>query len=210
MGILLVGVVAALFFRNEPLAVENGLTSEREHELNEKLRDRDVSVYHDPDAAVLPDSLTDEPQWTLPEFFDRVRNSDTAPIPIGAVPPVEPQIAPVTADVAQRDPARFKPPAPADRTLAEPKQTGTPEKTELSMQDVLTSATRGASKSSRPSTAEFQEYTVEFGDTLSEISEKFLGSQGRYREIYEMNKDRMSSPDRLRVGRAIRVPRTYR
>ena len=32
-----------------------------------------------------------------------------------------------------------------------------------------------------------------------EIADKLLGSPGRYQEIYEANRDRMASPDRLKV-----------
>jgi nucleoid-associated protein YgaU len=55
--------------------------------------------------------------------------------------------------------------------------------------------------------AEFEEYVVKYGDTLSGIAQKFLGSQSRYQEIYEANRDRMSSPDRLDVGKPLRIPR---
>ena len=53
----------------------------------------------------------------------------------------------------------------------------------------------------------YDEYTIRYGDTLSGIAEKMLGSPGRYTDIYNANKDRMASPDRLRVGAAIRIPR---
>ena len=81
----------------------------------------------------------------------------------------------------------------------------------------MTYSTAGAAPSdsssnlaSNAAPQQFTEYTVKFGDTLSEISERFLGSQGRYREIYDANKDRMSSPDQLKVGKAIRIPRVLR
>ena len=54
--------------------------------------------------------------------------------------------------------------------------------------------------------ADFEEYVVKYGDTLSGIAQKFLGSQSRYQEIYEANRDRMSSPDRLDVGKPLRIP----
>ena len=49
--------------------------------------------------------------------------------------------------------------------------------------------------------------SVKYGDTLSGIAEKMLGSQARYRDIYEANRDRMTSPDRLDVGKPLRIPR---
>jgi len=53
----------------------------------------------------------------------------------------------------------------------------------------------------------YDEYVVEYGDTLSDIAERFLGSPNRYSEIYEANRDRISAPDQLRVGKALRIPR---
>ena len=54
---------------------------------------------------------------------------------------------------------------------------------------------------------EFEEYTVKFGDTLSGIAQKTLGSPNRYQEIYDANRDRMASPDRLDIGKSLRIPR---
>lgn len=53
---------------------------------------------------------------------------------------------------------------------------------------------------------EYEEYEVQYGDTLSGIAEQFLGSQGKYRRIYEINRDRMKSPDQLSVGMVLRIP----
>lgn len=211
MGILLVGVVAALFFRNEPLPVDEGLSINREQELNQKLRDRDVAVYLDPETDVIAEVDGVEPQWTLPELFEQVRNADRVPIPIGAAEPVPTPVEEPVAPVVKRDPSRFTPPTETARreNPTVPSTSGTDDLT--AMKDALNSSLEASGGQSAGSDSDqLQEYTVKFGDTLSEISERFLGSQNRYREIYELNKDRMSSPDRLRVGHAIRVPRIIR
>lgn len=49
-------------------------------------------------------------------------------------------------------------------------------------------------------------YMVRKGDTLSEISQRELGSSRRWREIYELNRDRMRSPETLRDGTELRLP----
>lgn len=211
MGILLVGVVAALFFRNEPLPVDEGLSMNREQELNQKLRDRDVAVYLAPETDAVSDVDGVEPQWTLPELFEQVRNVDRVPVPIGAAEshptPSEEPVAPVV----KRDPSRFTPPTEAARR-EKPIDSSTSGTDDLTaMKETLESPSEVLDGQTATSESDqLQEYTVKFGDTLSEISERFLGSQNRYREIYELNKDRMSSPDRLRVGHAIRVPRIIR
>ena len=53
----------------------------------------------------------------------------------------------------------------------------------------------------------FDEYVVKYGDTLSGIAQRTLGSQKKYMDIYHANQDRMASPDRLDVGKPLRIPR---
>lgn len=43
-------------------------------------------------------------------------------------------------------------------------------------------------------------HTVGEGETLSSIASKRLGSSARYQEIFELNRDQLSSPDNLQVG----------
>jgi nucleoid-associated protein YgaU len=52
-----------------------------------------------------------------------------------------------------------------------------------------------------------REHTVAAGETLSSIAAARLGSSGRWREIYDLNRDRLASPDRLREGQRLRLPR---
>ncbi|MGE0376081.1 MAG: LysM peptidoglycan-binding domain-containing protein [Planctomycetaceae bacterium] len=49
-------------------------------------------------------------------------------------------------------------------------------------------------------------YKVCSGDTLSELAQRFLGSARRYPELYEANRDVLSSPDSLRAGTVLRIP----
>lgn len=51
-------------------------------------------------------------------------------------------------------------------------------------------------------------YTVQRGDTLGEISMKTLGTSRRWREILELNKDRIDDPDVVPVGVELRLPAT--
>lgn len=50
-------------------------------------------------------------------------------------------------------------------------------------------------------------YTVQSGDTLSSISKRFYGTEARWRDIYNANQDRMSSPNALKLGQELRLPR---
>ncbi|MEZ6125411.1 MAG: LysM peptidoglycan-binding domain-containing protein [Planctomycetaceae bacterium] len=198
MGILLIGVVAALFFRNEPLYVEEGLSARRESELNRQLKERDVSVYLTSDSAPADADDDREPEWTLSDVLEQTRRNDAVPAPIGLPVPTVVQRNP-------ESPLKFAPPEPLPEvTETAPTDAATPSEDAVPLPPAANQL--GAPKESQ--SAEYIEYTVKFGDTLSGIAERFLGAQSRYREIYEINKDRMPNPDALKVGKALRIPRS--
>lgn len=53
---------------------------------------------------------------------------------------------------------------------------------------------------------ETRSYTVQSGDSLTKISEKFYGTQADWRRIFDANRDKISRPNQLRVGMVIRIP----
>ena len=57
-----------------------------------------------------------------------------------------------------------------------------------------------------PSSAPGRSYTVKKGDSLSAIAKAELGSAGRWKEIFEINKDKLKSPEALRDGMRLRLP----
>lgn len=84
MGILLVGIVAALFFRNEPLdsggSGTGGVVGEFEQLLSQRLRDRQVAVYINRSSA---GGATGEPQWTLRDVLKDMHDRNrTLPAPV--------------------------------------------------------------------------------------------------------------------------------
>ena len=57
------------------------------------------------------------------------------------------------------------------------------------------------------STTETKMHTVEQGESLSAIAEQELGSQDRWKEIYELNKDVIGDdPDLIRPGTELQLP----
>lgn len=211
MGILLIGIVGALFFRNEPLSVDDIPRVRREQELNNHLRERDVAVYvNDPATVRDPDSAESQLPWTLP---DLVKDLDTrnsgVPLPVGMQTGTNP--APGTPD----------PSASASESASDANAKPRTDDFPPLFADEPSVATDGNAKPPQDSVAEknvpanaenfipqdYDEYVVRYGDTLSQIAEKFLGSQGKYQQIYEANKDRMQAPDRLQVGMSLRIPR---
>lgn len=49
-------------------------------------------------------------------------------------------------------------------------------------------------------------YTVEAGDTLSHIAQRFYGSANRWPAIFEANRGTLSDPDRIHPGQVLRIP----
>jgi len=50
------------------------------------------------------------------------------------------------------------------------------------------------------------EYKVEKDDTLQKISKKFYDSYSKWPKIYELNKDVISDPDRIKPGIILQIP----
>lgn len=51
-----------------------------------------------------------------------------------------------------------------------------------------------------------REYTVQKNDFLSKIAQEQLGAAHRWKYLYELNKDRIKDPNKLRVGQVILIP----
>jgi nucleoid-associated protein YgaU len=49
-------------------------------------------------------------------------------------------------------------------------------------------------------------YTVKPGDTLSKIAKHVLGDANAYMEIFNLNRDQLSDPDKIQAGQVLKVP----
>ena len=49
-------------------------------------------------------------------------------------------------------------------------------------------------------------YTVKAGDTLSKIAKEHLGNAGSYMKIFDLNKDQLSDPDKIKPGQVLKLP----
>jgi len=49
-------------------------------------------------------------------------------------------------------------------------------------------------------------YNVQPGDTLSKIAKEFYGNANDYNRIFEANRDKLESPDKIRAGQEIVIP----
>jgi nucleoid-associated protein YgaU len=49
-------------------------------------------------------------------------------------------------------------------------------------------------------------YTVKAGDTLSAIAKSQLGDANAYMKIFNVNKDQLSDPDKIKPGQVLKLP----
>ncbi len=49
-------------------------------------------------------------------------------------------------------------------------------------------------------------YTVKPGDTLSAIAKEHLGSANAYMKIFELNKDQLTDPNKIKPGQVLKLP----
>ena len=67
-------------------------------------------------------------------------------------------------------------------------------------------AAAAAAAAGASSTPAARTYTVQPGDNLSKISKQFYGDANKYMKIFEANKDKMSDPDKVKVGTQLLIP----
>lgn len=60
-------------------------------------------------------------------------------------------------------------------------------------------ASAGAGSSNRT-------YKVQPGDTLSKIAKEFYGDANKYPRIFDANRDKLDSPDKIRPGQELTIP----
>jgi nucleoid-associated protein YgaU len=64
----------------------------------------------------------------------------------------------------------------------------------------------GGAAAAAPAAETTKTYTVKAGDTLSKIAKEHLGSAGAYMKIFELNKDQLTDPDKIKPGQVLRLP----
>jgi LysM repeat protein len=58
----------------------------------------------------------------------------------------------------------------------------------------------------KESSADYETYQVQKGDTLQKISTKYFGTTTKWYKIYEANKATMKGPNKIYPGQTIRIP----
>jgi nucleoid-associated protein YgaU len=66
--------------------------------------------------------------------------------------------------------------------------------------------TRPALSKPTPPSAGGRAHTVQKGDTLFSLAQKYYGNRSRWRDIYNANRDQLPSENSLRIGMQVRIP----
>lgn len=175
LGILLVGIVGAFFFRNDESTSADVPQMKDAAAIDERISERKVGPY-----VVRRREMTRRPEQTVRRRS--VRDPDDQDDAI------------VVTDDLTADADVFGLPDPI------------PFSSELGPVNGDQLIGPGEVPNVAQPNSQTREYVVQPNDTLSHLAERFLGGSSRYRDLYEMNLDRLSSPNDLRVGMKILVP----
>jgi nucleoid-associated protein YgaU len=69
--------------------------------------------------------------------------------------------------------------------------------------DVKATGAAPAATDSAPAAAT---YTVKAGDSLSKIAKEVLGDGSAYMSIFNLNKDQLTDPDKIKPGQVLKLP----
>jgi nucleoid-associated protein YgaU len=79
-----------------------------------------------------------------------------------------------------------------------------PDEPEPDFSDVKSGSSSSADKPKGEAVT--RTYTVVGGDSLSKIAKKIYGDAGRWKEIFEANKDTIKNPDLIHPGQVLKIP----
>mgnify|MGYP002835316106 CR=1 FL=1 len=77
--------------------------------------------------------------------------------------------------------------------------------------EAMTASSRGSPSSAQQTSSQNssngpQMHTVQSGDTLSTISQRYYGTPSRYMDVYQANRDRLKTANALKIGQQLRIP----
>ena len=196
LGILLVGIVGAFFFRNDTEGTEqddNRKLASAE-ELDERIRTGTQVPYlpnRDEDSQ---SDLLDVPGVNIAELIEEIPNVDLPetgseepvvipePIRIGKPGPAHDLVSPIPSPGSKRHGAEAAKGPGILAPIPKPDQPNPASKATAQIHEVIA------------------------GETLSGIASKYLGTHRRYQELFEANRDLLKSPNAIRVGMKLKIP----
>ncbi len=192
LGILLLGIVGAFFFRNEDNPAASGPELSDPGKLDAQIAENPVVPYltglEDDDqnaTSVWNDARTsDADPWDVPEFLRSGTANRDWPGANGPPNPIDTRVSTVGGI-----------PIPRENAAWEPVRATNPRTNNVRTQPVSLRSKEG-----------YLIHRVQKGDTLSELAQRYLGSSARFGEIYEANRHLLRSPNDLRLGIPLRIP----
>lgn len=77
---------------------------------------------------------------------------------------------------------------------------------DLTVDPSIAPAQAQAAAASASGAASTRSYKVQPGDTLSKIAKEFYGNANEYNRIFEANRDKLQSPDKIQPGQELVIP----
>lgn len=186
LGVLVLGVVGALLFRREQVSDTPQHTLKTARKIDERIAERSRTPYMTGDVEFDEDetAAAQDPNKTGKDVANGER-------PTHAVPPSWLNEEEDPFQVTKNDHGKFDykhgtDAASRDVIPLQPRNPARPD-------------TQVAESGSRT-------HVIQSGDSLSVLAERYLGSQGRFQEIYEANRDVLTDVNRLPVGATIVIP----
>jgi nucleoid-associated protein YgaU len=234
LAVLLIGFAGAFCFRHEVVVPQPPLALDGAEQLDQRIEHLPVRAYTELEGVRLPrerDRQRAAPDGPLSEVVaspradhadddrpdDRISTFRGPPEPLRVATHsryIRPTLniemeAPVSSN--HRDTKRPEVSRPAAAHNPTPTQhADTHPHEELSRTRVTSPphspSVAGADTLPRDEGLAMPTYVVRPGDTLSGLAQRFLGSTHRYHELYEINRDVLSDPDRLPQGAVLRIP----
>lgn len=198
LGILLVGIVGAFFFRNDTEATEQDDSRKlaSAEELDERIRTGTQVPYLPDRGEDSPADSLDVPDINIAELIEEIPDIDSP-----ATGSEEPVVIPEPIRIGEPGPAHdLVGPIPSPSPNSD--LHGAAEGPGIFAPIPKSDETKPAGKS----TAKIHEVVA--GETLSGIASKYLGTHRRYQELYEANRDVLKSPDAIRVGMKLKIPQS--
>ena len=181
IGVILVAVVAVLFFRrDEPPA----------QPLTRSAADKAVTIQHEP--PLVEDASAPYP---VPPALSGV-HAPSSSAPSTASAAIKPATGPADPRVGQA--ATTTPGGPGLATAHTP----APITARLDAPQPVSPATSTAA----PATAGLPRYTIQEGDRLYSLAERYYGQGALFTLIFDANQDVLATPDHLPVGKSIIIP----
>lgn len=215
LGILLIGITGAFFFRNDaPAPREETLTLTDPESLDRKARQKPGAPYFPETDSVSSNGLSGVAESSPSDVIPELPQVDSMAYPRAVAEPVGRHLSQVPIEQFADRTAPL--PVPGhDLDVLDQTLTGALAIEESSGNSNSRRAASGSSESAgsppatKPAKPAFITHEVVAGDNLSRLAQKYLGSHAKYLTLYEANRDLLASPDDLSPGMKLKIPQQH-